>query len=465
MVLTFPRTVLVWLAAALIVSACESVNLATQTGVGQGPARTDAQGAPQQEVRSGILEELLGGGGAGDPLGRERPLSELLAPQLFFDQFRIAILLPLSGPDGALGRDMLDAAQLALFQLAGEDFVLLPRDTRGTSEGAAAAANSAIVSGAQLIIGPLFATSAAAAAPQARSRGINMITFSNTRAVAGDGVFVMGFVPQAQVNRLVEFAGAQGLRRFAVAAPSTEFGVEMVQELARATQRAGVALTQVAYYDEDAGTLEQVVKDLAQFDVRRRALEEQRTMLKERGDSVSLAALRRLEGRDTIGDVDFDAILLPAAGDALMQVAPLLPYFDIDPARVRLLGTWQWEVEGIGAEPALIGAWFAAPPRQARADFVAQFTEAYGRKPARLATLAYDATALAAVMAQQSTGGRAQTFSSAALTSPNGFAGIDGIFRFLPSGEVERGFSILEIQRRGFRVVDPAPESFQFLTN
>ena len=108
--------------------------------------------------------------------------------------------------EAALGRDMLDAAQLALFQMAGEDFMLLARDTRGTPRGAADAANSAISAGAQLIIGPLFATSAEAVAPQVRSRGLNMITFSNTRSVAGDGVFVMGFMPQAQVDRLVRFA-------------------------------------------------------------------------------------------------------------------------------------------------------------------------------------------------------------------------------------------------------------------
>ena len=468
MALNFPCTALFLLVTLLSISACEGYNLAIGTNSPQVLApveAADTQVMQQQKIRSQPPEVLLGEVNTGSSPSLQRPVPKLLKPDISLDQFRIAILLPLSGPHGSLGRDMLDAAQLALFQLASEDLVLLPRDTRGTPEGVAEAISSAIVSGAQLIIGPLFATSAAMAAPRARSHGINMITFSGKLSVAGDGVFVMGFVPQTQVDRVVQFAGDKGLQRFAVAAPSNDFGVEMVDALMLATQRADIALTQVAYYDVNARNLEQVIKELAQFDVRRSALEEQRAMLRERGDSVSLNALRKLEGLDTIGDVDFDAILLPTTGDNLMQVAPLLPYYDIDPARVRLLGTREWEVEGIGAEPALIGAWFAAPPPQARVDFEAQFAEAYGHKPARLATLAFDAAALSVRLAQQSTAAQTAPFTSEVLTSPNGFAGIDGIFRFLPSGQVERGFSILEIQRHGFRVVDPAPDSFPPLTN
>ncbi len=441
-----------------MLSACEGVTLPGLSTVGQGPAER-----PPITVRGPTLAELLGEGGLAEEGGA--PLSERLGAPFGFDQFRIGLLVPLSGPEAALGRDMLDAAQLALFQMAGEDFVILARDTRGTPKGAADAANSAISAGAQLIIGPLFATSAEAVAPQVRSRGLNMITFSNTRSVAGDGVFVMGFMSRAQVDRLVRFATSQGLARFAVVAPSNDYGVEMVQELARATQRTGATLSQVAYYATAADNLDEVVKDLAQYDERREALDEQRELLIERGDAVSQQALKRLEGRDTIGDVEFDAILILAEGDTLMQLAPRLAFYDIDPARVRFLGTSEWDEEGIGAEPALNGAWFTAPPRLARADFEAQFAEIYGRKPARLATLAFDATALAAVLAQKAVGRRANAFNAAALTAPYGFAGIDGIFRFLPSGEVERGFSILEIKRREFTVIDPAPDSFQALLN
>ena len=103
-----------------------------------------------------------------------------------------------------------------------------------------------------------------------------------------------------------------------------------------------------------------------------------------------------------------------------------------------------------------------APQPSARANFVAAYRETYDGDPPRLATMAYDVAALAAVLAQESTG---PDFSDAALTVPSGFDGFDGIFRFLPSGVAERGLAVLQVQPRSARVVSPAPRKFKFLTN
>ena len=193
----------------------------------------------------------------------------------------------------------------------------------------------------------------------------------------------------------------------------------------------------------------------------------QRAELRERNDDVARQALRRLENRDTVGDVDFQALLLPASGEELQKLAALLPYYDVDPSRVRMLGTAQWDADGIGAEPALVGGWFAGPPRDQRAGFEAEFRSTYKRRPHRLASLAFDATAVAAVLANQAgpSADRRQAFSRARLASPNGFAGVDGIFRMLPSGEAERGLAVIEIERANFKVLSPAPQSFQAAVN
>ena len=126
--------------------------------------------------------------------------------------------------------------------------------------------------------------------------------------------------------------------------------------------------------------------------------------------------------------------------------------------KVRLLGTTQWDDSTLGTEPALAGGWFAAPPLHVRVDFLKKFKEIYGRYPPRLATLAYDAAALAAVLAR-SPGG--PDFSVAALAAPNGFAGLDGIFRFKSNGVAERGLAVLEMRRSRPLVMSPAPDSFE----
>jgi hypothetical protein len=130
----------------------------------------------------------------------------------------------------------------------------------------------------------------------------------------------------------------------------------------------------------------------------------------------------------------------------------------IDQKSAQFIGTGVWDVPGIGSEAMLRGAWYAAPDPARRADFERRFLATYGRPPNRLATLAYDGVALAAQLARLKPGG---DFSAEAITNPNGWSGIDGIFRFLPDGRSERALAVIEVQSNRGVVVGPAPTSFQ----
>lgn len=386
------------------------------------------------------------------------PLLRPVAPET--RPVRVGLLLPLSGPSAAIGRALLDAAQLALFDLGDERLEIVPRDTHGRPEGAREAMQAALAAGAEVILGPLFSASVAAAAPAARLRGINLIAFSTDRSVAGNGVFLIGYLPEQHVERVVGFARARGLGRFAALAPDTLYGAAMVNALRRSVARHGGAVTQVEFYSGQSHNAHAQVKRLASYGGRRAALKAERRRLAGRNDDESRAALRRLEVLDTLGRVDFDAVLLADGGDGLRAVAPLLPYYDIDPAKVRFLGTGFWNEPTIGKEPALVGGWFAAPPPEILAAFEKRFTSVYGRTPPRIASLAYDAMALAAVLAGEEGGA---DFSVQALTDASGFAGTGGIFRFHPNGVVERGLAVLEVRPDGFKVVGEAPKTFQRL--
>ncbi|MCA9736335.1 MAG: hypothetical protein KC645_01800 [Gemmatimonadetes bacterium] len=228
----------------------------------------------------------------------------------------------------------------------------------------------------------------------------------------------------------------------------------------------GGTVTRVLFYDPAETDFAPVVKDLADYDRRARALETQRAVLRARGDVLSKRALARLKNLDTIGDLPFQALLLPDGGKRLQAVAAHLPFYDIDPAKVHMLGTGRWDTPGLGAEPALLGGWFAAPPLAAREEFQAQYAGVYGAAPPRLATLAYDAAALAAVLAQgdgardEATGLPRPDFSHATLTDPAGYYGRDGVFRFLDDGTAERGLAVMEVGDHMNTVLSPAPETF-----
>lgn len=382
------------------------------------------------------------------------------APMPQDDKVRVALLLPLSGASAAIGQSMLDAAQMALFDLGDDKFVLMPRDSKGEPAAAAAAAKGAIDEGASLILGPLFAPQASAVKPVLAQAGrpVPVVSFSSDWNVAGGGLWVLGFQPQEQVRRVVNMAAGRGALRFGLLAPSTPYGDATLKALTDAAAAVGGQVTRVERYAPGTPDMTSVVRRLSNYDGRKAALASERSRLHGAGDAESQTALRRLSNADTFGEMPFDAVLIAEGGTKLREIASLFPFFDIDPAPARLLGTGLWDEGGLGREPALIGGWYAAPPSEGRQAFEQRFQQLYGYKPHRLATLAYDATALAAVLAKA--GGR-DGFDQAALTNPNGFAGVEGIFRLLPAGVSERGLAVMEVTRTGSTLVDPAPTSFQ----
>lgn len=338
---------------------------------------------------------------------------------------RVAVLLPLSGSNAQLGSALLDAAQLAVFDTADESLELVARDTRGTHQGAAEAARQVTAEGARMIIGPFFSTAVQGAAPVAWTQSVPMIALTSDRSVASQGVWAFGFAPAAQVERVVGYAASQGLRRIAAMVPSNAYGNAVATAFEGAARRNGATVVRVQRFDPTAP------------DVR--------------------PEVQRLLGPGGGADPGFDALLIAEGGPKLREIASIAVADGMDPRRVRLLGTGLWDERDIGREPVLVGGWFAAAPPEARAGFEQRYELVYGRRPPRLATLAYDAMQLAAVLAR---GPEPLGFDERVLTSPEGFAGVDGIFRLLPDGSVERGLAVLEVQPEGFRVVDPAPQDF-----
>ncbi len=458
----FSRTLLfrsaAWCAATLLgmslLTACAGQDVALPQPTAQQRPQTDAVSsapaaltAPAVRADGPALSpnQLIPGLASGAPLPGADGLT------------RVGLLVPLTGPSAPIGEALLNAAQMALFDVGDERFVLQVYDTQGVPAGAQAAASLAISQGAQLLLGPLFSAEVTAAAPDAAAAGVNIIAFSTDPAVANGRVFVLGFLVDEQVRHIIEYAGAQGHRTFAVLAPNSAYGKAVVDAMARYVPRTGGLISDVAYYDPSGSDLSAVVRQLADFDQRRADLEAQKAKLEGKEDGLSQLTYDRLDLLDTVGDVTFDAILVPEQGVRLTQAATLLPFFDVDPGRVQLLGTMLWNTPGLGREPVMVGGLYPAPPPDSARRFNERYRALYGQSPPSISTHGYDAVALAAILAQS---GMAAPFSAEAITAASGFAGIDGIFRFTPDGLAQRGFAIMEVTRDGTVAVHPAPTVF-----
>ena len=438
----------------LFASACVGPSVAPPQAESQPPP------AAEEEIALAAIEPT-----ATEPTAPEEedetlavlPVDEPTAvPEASPPVARVGLLLPLSGRYAAEGETLLRAAQLALFDTADEHFLLLPRDTEGTPKGAERAALALLGDGVDLILGPLFAEGVTAVAGHAQAHDVTVVAFSTDRAAASEGVYLLGHTPRAQIRRVFAHAAANGHKEIALLVPDTRYGAAVLVEAWAAAAASGLSLARARTYAPDAADAAEVVRELAEYDKRAQALKDERAALARQDDAAARRRLKRLETLDTLGALPFDALLLADGGPRLRQVAPLLPYYDIDPAKIRLLGTGLWEDPATLGEPALAEGWFAGPDPAARRHFESRYRRIFGEAPGAIATVAYDATALAAALARAGA-----AFEPEAIGNRGGFLGADGLFRFDEEGIAERGLAIFEVASGGeTRVVSPAPARF-----
>jgi ABC-type branched-subunit amino acid transport system substrate-binding protein len=331
---------------------------------------------------------------------------------------RVGLILPLTqgaGP-GAVGISLRNGADLAIKESGGNDITLMVLDDHSTPEGAAQAAQAALGAGAELIVGPLFAPGVREVGRIARAAGRPVIAFSTDETVAGRGVYLLSFLIEGYVDRIMDFATSKGKKSFAVMAPQNDYATIAVNEFQQEASRLGVRVVTIARY----------------------------------------APGQPADGAQQIAGVagDIDALFIPEQADGMAGVTAALQSAGV---KTQLLGTGIWNDARVIKLPAMNGAWFAAPESAGFNAFASRYRAKYNNDPTRLATLSYDAVSLVAALARTQ---GSQRFSERVLTNPSGFNGADGVFRFRVDGPNDRGLAVLQISSGSATVLSPAPRSF-----
>jgi len=338
-------------------------------------------------------------------------------------QIKIALILPLSaaGNAGIAAQSLKNASEMAIAERDGQNIKLLVKDDGGTAQGSQTAAQQALDEGAELILGPLFGHSVAGVAALARTKGVPVIAFSTNVDVAASGVYLLSFLPESDVDRIVGYAVTNSKRSFAAMLPDNAYGSVVEAAFKQIVPRHGGRIVALERYPLDTGKLQGAARTIAQA-----------------------------AGR-------VDAIFIPDGSDAVPAVAQALTASGANLKRVQLLGTGLWDDPRIFSDPQLQGGWYAAPDSTGFRNFSGRYRNRFGNDPARAATLAYVAVTL--VIALAKTQGE-KRFSPEVLTNSAGFAGIDGLFRFRSDGTNQRGLAVMRVTATGGEIISPAPRAF-----
>jgi branched-chain amino acid transport system substrate-binding protein len=338
-------------------------------------------------------------------------------------QVKAALILPLSagGNAGVAGQAMRNAAEMALSEFNGANVQILVFDDAGNPDSARQAAQQALGQGAEIILGPLFAQSVSTVGQVARASNIPVIAFSTDANVASNGIYLLSFLPETDVERIVQYTSSVGRHSYAALIPDNPYGTVVEAAFKQAVARRNGQIVALERYPHDKAGMAGPVRNVAQVATRA------------------------------------EAIFIPDGGDAVPDVVQGLTSNGVNTKRVQLLGTGLWDDPRISAAPGLDGGWYAAPDGAGYRGFAERYRSRYRQDPVRTATLAYDAVALiAALVKTQGT----QRFSQQVLTNPSGFTGIDGLFRFRQDGTNDRGLAVLRVTATGTQVISPAPKAF-----
>ena len=335
----------------------------------------------------------------------------------------VALILPLSaqGNAAAVAQSLRNAAELALAETGQPAITLLVKDDGGTAQGARAAAQAAVSEGARAILGPLFSHAVGPVGQVARAQGIPVIAFSTDTNVAAAGVYLLSFLPQSDVERIIRFSAAQGRRSFIGLIPDNPYGLVAQGAFQQAVSATGGRVIVLERYTSDAARMASAVRNVA---------------------AVAAQA---------------DAIFIPDTADATPQMVQQLVAAGLDLKKVRPLGTGLWDDPRLFARPQMEGAQFAGAEAGGWRSFSDRYRARYGADPLRMATLSYDAVSLVSAIVRSR---GIEGLNDVTLTNASGFNGVDGIFRFRPDGTNERGLAVMEIKNGAATVVSPAPRSF-----
>lgn len=335
---------------------------------------------------------------------------------------RIALLVPKTAPGNAAvaASQIRKGALLAMQDFGNQSIQLIIKDTKGTAADAQAMANEAIQEGASAILGPLFSSSVNAASAVAQPAGKSIIGFSTDTSVARRGVYLIGYTPQADARRAIQFAITQGKRSIHAFLPKNAEG----------------------------NLREAVIKEVAGAQGIRMSV----TKYELNGASIETAARSAVVALNSA-----DTIYIPDGGQIPGVMLSSLKRAGASLGGKQIIGSGNWESVKLD-DKALDGAWYPGRDVTNFTSFAQRYQSNYNSAAGVLAALGYDAVTLASTLVRSK--GAQTAFSPSVLEDRRGFAGINGIFRLDSTGKPQRGLAIYQVQGGVGKVFSPAPASF-----
>ncbi len=364
----------------------------------------------------------------------------------FNDKIKIGVMLPLSGEHSEIGNLILNAIEMAIFQTEENKLELHIKDTEAKSDKAKKVLSELIDEGVKVVVGPLFSKSLAAIQSQVASNNINILALTNNINLRNKGIWIFGVDPQAQTEKVLQYALEKGSKNIAALLPQNAYGLLLFDTITSFTQENLMKIEKIEFYnfsvESQRNTAQKISEGFEEYKIYLDKIKEQDNE-EEKDNEVFFM------------EKPFDSVFIAAAGQNLTVLSSQLQYNNVDPKLVQYLGISSWEDSSILNEPALEGGVFVTTSEMYQKKIKLIYKSSFSKEMPKVAMIAYDIVALLG-----SLNNLGSNFNIYDLVNDEGYIGLRGLFRLKKNGAVERAFQLKKIKNKKFTILKKANSQF-----
>ena len=333
------------------------------------------------------------------------------------NKIKIGLLVPLSGENALIGEQIVKATRLALKDINSDKLEIIPKDTKSDPNKTLRSAIELDKLGINLVIGPVFYKNLSYLN---EVENLTFLSFTNKTLDLPKNVISTGINSTSQLNTIRKFVELNEIEKTVFLIPNSDYNLEIKQGI----KNSKVKTKKKYFYDIEPTKLTKQVEKITNYEIRKQNLLDEITRLENSDDINKERKIKNLKKRYTIGNVNFDSVIIADFDESLKSVITSLLYTDVSPKDKYFITFNQWFDESLLNETALQPIYYPSVNKRNLEDFKKKFLEVFNENPNHISLLSYDLVGLIYYLSLKND----ITNINKAFNSKNSFKGKIGIF-------------------------------------
>ena len=299
------------------------------------------------------------------------------------EKIKIGLIVPLSGENSLIGEKIIKSIRMAINKINDERVEIIPKDTKSNPIDALKVSKELYKDGVRIIIGPVFNESTKYLDDL---KDVTFISFTNKLIGNPKNVISAGVNAISQVQTIKKFNNRNNLSKSIILIPKAQFK----KEIEEAINKTKIKHKEVFYYDREPTKLTKQIEELTKYQIRKNNLKLEIQRLEGLSFKDKDKKIQNLKKRDTLGNINFDSVVIADFDENLKSVATSLLYTDVSSKRVSYITLNQWFDESLLKDDSLHPIYFPSINKDNYELFMNDFKNAYGLNGDQLSFLSYD---------------------------------------------------------------------------